>query len=144
MGKKENSIFVSMGYITDRCRELRNNPTKAEAFLWRSLRERNRSGFRFLRQFPLIVRSVQGRTEFYIADFYCAVAKLVVEVDGGYHENPQQKEDDLQRDRICAQLGLTVLRFKNEEVMGKVSEVLKKIDETLRATHLQPLPTCGK
>ena len=120
-----------MGYITKLTRELRNNPTEAEAFLWRSLKKRNRSGFRFLRQFPLIVRVDQRKTEFYIADFYCSQAKLVVEVDGGYHDKPDQKEDDAQRDRICVQMGLTVLRFKNEEVMNEVIKVLKKIDEVL-------------
>ena len=132
MGKQRKELYIySMGYITDRSRELRNNPTQAEAFLWRSLRKRNRSGFKFLRQFPLIVRTVQGKTEFYIADFYCASAKLIVEVDGGYHDTPIQKEDDALRDRICTQLGLTVLRFKNEEVLNEVSKVLKKIDEAL-------------
>ena len=79
----------------------------------------------------MLVRSIQGKTEFYIADFYCAAAKLVIEVDGGYHDNQEQKEDDALRDKICSQLGLTVLRFKNEEILEKLHDVLKKIDTEL-------------
>ena len=123
-----------MGYITNLSRELRKNPTEAESFLWQSLRKKNRSGSKFLRQYPLIVNSIQGKTEFFIADFFCAASKLVIEVDGGYHNAPYQKEDDNTRDKICKDMGLRVLRFTNEEVLNDVSAVLKRIDEALADT----------
>ena len=121
-----------MGFIVDRCRELRNNPTEAESALWFALRKRKRNDFKFLRQFPLQTRNVQGRINFYIADFYCREAKLVIEVDGGYHQTI--KEEDKNRDEVLTTLGLTTLRFTNEEVLGDVNSVVNKIDDFLLTT----------
>lgn len=70
-----------------------------------------------LRQYPVVVRKGEGKTEFYVADFYCHASKLIIEVDGGYHRKKEQKEDDELRDRLTAGLGLTTLRFDNDEVL---------------------------
>jgi len=132
-----------MGYIVDRCRELRNNPTEAESALWFALRKRKRKDFKFLRQFPLQTRNVQGRINFYIADFYCRDAKLVIEVDGGYHQTI--KEEDKNRDEVLTTLGLTTFRFTNEEVLSNVNNVVKKIDDYLCSMRkINPPPPCEK
>lgn len=69
------------------------------------------------------------RTKFYIADFFCAQKKIVVELDGGIHA--LQVEYDKERDLIMKELGLMVLRFTNDEVLKNVYEVLAKIKQQL-------------
>lgn len=89
-----------------RARELRAEDTKAEAHLWASLRDRRLGGWRWKRQVP------QGP---YIVDFYCAEAKLVVEVDGGQHAEAVPYDE--RRTAYLASKGLRVLRFWNREVL---------------------------
>ena len=91
-----------MNKVTELCRELRNNPTPAEKLLWKELRRRNVGGEKFLRQFPIFVAYELGRKAFYIADFYCAVHKLVIEVDGPIHL--LKKEYDDNRDIVMQDL----------------------------------------
>lgn len=82
-----------------------------------------------MRQFPLQVRNVQRRIDFYVADFYCHEAKLVIEVDGGYHL--EIKEEDKSRDEVIASPGLKTMCFTNEDVLANVNDVVKKIDDFL-------------
>ncbi len=110
--------------ITELARELRNNPTSAERKLWSVLRKRKLNGYRFLRQKPIIYAQRNSDVYFFIADFYCHEKRLVLEVDGGYHHN--QKEYDKNRDLVIRQLGLTVLRIRNEE-LANLTAVKKKI-----------------
>ncbi len=101
-------------------RNLRKSATEAERCLWKRLRLKH-LGFVFHRQKPI------GD---YIADFYCSKAKLVVEIDGGYHLSNETAADDIVRDEIMHNLDLTVLRFSNSEVLNntdKVVETIKKI-----------------
>jgi cyclase len=63
----------------------------------------------------------------FIVDFYCAEIKLVIELDGGYHDHPEIKEYDEGREFILKELGLTVMRFTNNEVDSDIQTVLKKI-----------------
>ncbi len=118
-----------MGSITDICHELRNNPTEAEKEMWSVIRKRKRKDLKFLRQVPLFVSGRQNNYKYFIADFYCAEAKLVIEVDGGYHL--LTKELDTNRDEVLASHGLTTLRFTNDEVMKNIGNVVKKIDDFL-------------
>ncbi len=74
-----------MNPVTRLCRDLRTNATSAEKLLWEEIRRRNIGGQKFLRQFPIFTVNGLGRRAFYIADFYCAAHKLVVEVDGPIH-----------------------------------------------------------
>lgn len=111
-----------MNYVTDLCRQLRNNPTDAEKLLWKELKQRNAGGAKFLRQFPIFI---SGREAFYIADFYCAKLKLVIEVDGPVHL--LKKEYDANRDLAMQKIGLNVLRFTNEEVIGNINGVLESV-----------------
>jgi very-short-patch-repair endonuclease len=85
-------------------RRLRRTPTDAEMRLWWHLRQKNLAGFRFRRQHPF------GP---YVVDFFCAEAKLIVEVDGGQHA----EESDTRRRWIEAQ-GYRLIRFWNNDVLG--------------------------
>jgi very-short-patch-repair endonuclease len=97
-------------------RGLRQRQTPAEQRLWLHLRGGQLDGRRFRRQQPI------GP---YIADFYCAAAKLVVEVDGPIHE--RQVEYDRERDAYLAAHDLRVLRFTNQAVLYDLDTVLRAI-----------------
>ena len=106
------------------CRELRKQATPAERKLWQHLRKHKLSGKKFYRQYPLFY-DIEGRESFFIADFYCHEARLVVEVDGKIHEF--NKEYDKHREEILSYLGVKVIRIKNEEIEKDVNYVLEKI-----------------
>jgi very-short-patch-repair endonuclease len=103
-----------------KAKELRKDLTASEKILWSYLRRRQQLGMYFRRQHPYGI---------YILDFYCFEATLVIEVDGGIHLN--QKEYDEERTRYLESSGLTVLRFKNQEVEGNILEVIDKINKYL-------------
>ena len=97
----------------------RKNPTEAESIVWNALRSRN-IGYKFRRQHPI---------ENHIIDFICLDVWLVIEIDGGYHNNPEQKNADEIRDTRLRELGFTIMRFTNEEITGNLENVLKTIQE---------------
>ncbi len=105
-------------YILDLSRKLRRRSTSTERLLWQKLRNRQLSGLKFYRQFPI------GR---YIADFYCDELKLVIELEGGIHDKPDQKEYDETRASELEGIGLIVMRIRNEEVEKDIEQVLKTI-----------------
>lgn len=98
-------------------KENRKHQTDAERILWAELR-RNQLGYTFKHQH--IIGS-------YIADFVCLDHKLVVEVDGGYHSQPEQMFLDEMRTNWLEQVGYKVIRFKNEEIIGDIERVLNII-----------------
>jgi very-short-patch-repair endonuclease len=100
-----------------RAKELRREMTPAEKVLWEELRA-NKLGVHFRRQ-----QVIQG----FIVDFYCHKAGLVVEVDGDVHD--LQKEEDERREKVLSEMGLRVVRFRNDEVMRGLSAVVGKIRE---------------
>ena len=106
----------------DRARSLRAEATFAERLLWSRLRGRRgaRTGFR--RQAP-----IGG----YIVDFCCRRARLVVEIDGRSHDSERAQRSDGARDRYLAGRGLLVLRFSNEEVIGALDAVVRRIGEVV-------------
>ena len=118
-----------MTSITDLCRELRKKQTPAETLLWRHLRNRAFLNKKFLRQHPVCVESVFGRALYYIPDFYCHELKLVIEADGPIHLF--KKEYDKNRDMVLTELGLTILRFTNEEILNNTAVVLNQIKKTV-------------
>jgi len=91
-------LFLHMNTVTELCRQLRNYQTPEEKMLWEELRRRNLNGEKFLRQFPIFIVNGFGRKLFYIADFYSARSKLVIEVDGPIHI--LKKEYDANRDLV--------------------------------------------
>ncbi len=97
--------------------------TEAEGILWNALKNKQLGGFKFRRQHPFGT---------FILDFYCHEARLGVEVDGGYHLKPLQKEYDEQREEAIKSEGsVTIIRFSNDEVLHGLGEVLERIFETL-------------
>ena len=101
---------------------LKNN-TKAEAILWECLRNKNLT-YKFRRQHII---------DIFIADFICIEKKLIIEVDGGYHNTIEQKEADEMRTEILNELGFKVIRFSNEEVIENTDNVIEKITATLES-----------
>ena len=93
--------------------------------LWEKLRKNQLNGFRFKPQHPI---------KWFIADFYCHKAKLVIEVDGGIHNTIQNKEYDKNRMYELEQVGLTIIRFTNQEVLNDIDTVLAKISSYLPST----------
>ena len=92
--------------------------TDAERKLWQRINRDQLLGFRFNRQKPLLS---------YIVDFYCAKAKLIIELDGSQHYEPDyQEKDAIARCRIKS-LGFTVMRFSNDEVMREIEGVVEQI-----------------
>ncbi|MHB8905581.1 MAG: endonuclease domain-containing protein [Melioribacteraceae bacterium] len=105
------------------CRDLRKNQTKAEEIFWEAVRNKKFNGKKFYRQYP-IFHDISGRETFFIADFYCYEEKLVIELDGEIHK--YKLMEDEHRTEIINYLGISVVRFKNEEVTDNLSEVLEK------------------
>ena len=99
--------------ITKLARNLRKNATESEQKLWPLLRNRKLNGLKFLRQHPIYISQVENVKVFFIADFFCAEKKLVVELDGGYHSTLEQKEYDFIREAIIKEKGYFVLRIEN-------------------------------
>jgi very-short-patch-repair endonuclease len=116
--------------LLQRARELRQRQTPAEKLLWECLRDRRLYDAKFRRQHNL------GQ---FIADFYCHAARLVIELDGKIHQQPQQQHRDSDRDQWMQANGFTVLRFRNEEVFSNTEAVLETIAQVL-PSPLTPLP----
>ena len=117
----------------DLARNLRKQMTVPEQQLWAGLRKRQLDGYRFRRQTPL------GR---YIADFVCLEARLVIELDGDYHNN--QQAYDRERDNWMQQQNFQVLRFWNHEVVHQKENVIQQIRYTLHQRMLSPSPLAGE
>lgn len=120
MHEVEQISRATRARLIEAAREMRQYPTKAEATLWEVLRRKQLDGFRFRRQ--QVVHT-------FIVDFYCPEAKLVVEIDGGIHLT--QVEYDAFREDVLVQMGYTILRFSNKQVLGKISLVLEEIRRNL-------------
>ena len=98
--------------------------TDAEVALWARLRRRQLCELQFYRQKPL------GN---FIVDFYCPKARLIIEIDGGQHYTEEGAACDSRRDACLNSMGLSVLRFSNLDVLGKMDGVLAEIVQHLEA-----------
>jgi very-short-patch-repair endonuclease len=111
---------------TKDARRLRSNATPAEALLWKHLRNRYAASFKFRRQHDL------GR---YVAEFYCAEAGVVIEIDGGIHK--ERKPFDAARTLWLEAQGLKVMRLSNAAVMrnpsGAVAAIVARCQARLRS-----------
>jgi very-short-patch-repair endonuclease len=103
-------------------RELRLKTTKAEQALWSLLRNRQLKGKKFRRQHAIAN---------YVVDFYCNEYKLAIELDGRFHAEQGAKEYDKSRTALLNEIGITVLRFWNEDVISDSKNVLAKISKYL-------------
>ena len=106
------------GILKAYARENRRNATLAENVLWNELRNNN-MGVEFLRQ------HIIGD---YIVDFVSREEGLVIEVDGGYHSEPRQQEDDKVREEELEKMGYHIIRFTNEEVLNDIEKVTDQIE----------------
>jgi len=110
-------------------RYLRRNQTEAEKLLWRHLRNRHLSGYKFRRQYPV------GS---FIADFCCPEKNLIIEIDGGQHS--WQVESDNLRSSYFEAEGFRMLRFWNNQVLRELDGVLGIIFSCLEENHPHPDP----
>ncbi|MCW3098873.1 MAG: Very-short-patch-repair endonuclease [Chthonomonadaceae bacterium] len=109
----------------DMAKTMRREMTPEESLLWKRLRGNRCGGLHFRRQ-----QVIDG----FIADFYCHAVALIVEVDGGVHQ--QQADYDLARDRVLSRRGLRVIRFSNERIHEDLDQVVAEI-QTFAATATQ-------
>ena len=116
--QSENMWKGASPKIFSNAKKLRDNATEAEEKLWLAVKNNQIEGFKFRRQHPL---------SFYIADFYCHALKLVIEIDGGYHLDEEQRLLDEKRTSDIEFQGLKVIRFTNDEVLVQLPEVIDKI-----------------
>ncbi len=105
----------------ENAKRMRKEYTEAENILWQYLRN-NQLKLKFRRQHPI---------DSYIVDFICLQQKLIIEIDGGYHETVEQKELDDERTKILTDIGFNIIRFQNQEVTNSIGAVLQKIKENL-------------
>jgi len=111
----------------------RKKLTPAEALLWQQLRG-DKLGVSFRRQHPI---------SDYIADFYCYKARLVIELDGKYHDDPLQQYEDKVRTENIKQLGCTILRFTNQEVFEQLEIVINSIKQNIK-NIMEKNSSCNK
>jgi very-short-patch-repair endonuclease len=114
--------------------KLRREMTDAERRLWARLRGRQILGTQFYRQKPV------GK---YIVDFYCPVARLVVEVDGAQHCGAREADKDQMRTAFLETLGLTVIRFDNRQVLTQLEDVVAEVYRVI-ADKIPPSPPFAK
>ena len=112
-----------MANQTQRARTLRRQQTDAERALWARLSNKQLDGVKFRRQQPI------GP---YIVDFVSFERRIVIEVDGGHHDESSTRTRDEERTAWLEQNGYEVLRFWNNEVLGNLEGVLYHISRTLR------------
>jgi len=113
------------GLLKAFARENRKHATVAEETLWEYLRD-NAFGVKFLRQ------HVIGD---FIVDFVSRQDGLVIEVDGGYHSEPRQQEDDKVREEALEGMGYHIIRFSNEEMLYNIKYVTEQIEKYFNGTE---------
>ena len=115
----ENNFLYNKD-LKEKAKRLRSNMTKAEECLWKYvLQGRRLSGYQFRRQRPVMQ---------YIADFMCKELRLIIEVDGVTHESAETSEHDIIRQKHLESVGLTVLRYTDEEVLEDINSVYRSIE----------------
>ena len=108
--------------IIPRAKELRKNMTPQEKRIW----------YDYLAKYP--VRFQRQKTiGVYIADFYCAKARLVVEIDGSQHYSDEGLAGDAERTEVLNKMGISVIRFTNRDTEQQFGEVCRTIDEAVKS-----------
>ena len=101
---------------------MRETPTEAESILWKYLRDKQ-LGYKFRRQQII---------DNYIVDFVCLEKTLIIEIDGKYHNDTNQKEYDQTREQKLSTQGYTTIRFTNEEITNNIDNTILCIKQHLR------------
>ena len=110
----------AIGKLYQYRRELRQESTEAEKLLWAELRNKKLNGLKFRRQHPI---------DKFVLDFYCHERKLAIELDGSIHDLKVNKDYDEARTAMLTGLNVFVLRFRNEQVIDNLKDVIKKISD---------------
>lgn len=125
-GEKEHgyltNTFDQWHFLKHHAQHNRKNATEPEEKFWQEVRNRKVKGCKFRRQHP-----VKG----YIPDFVCLEKKLIVEIDGEYHNTEEQKKFDEFREKWLNENGYQMLSFTNEEVLNNLSRVIDKLSDAL-------------
>ena len=112
---------------------LRQNMTKAEACIWKYLlKGRQMKGYQFRRQRPVLK---------FIADFMCKDLLLIIEIDGITHDSEQGIQKDIAKDKALTEVGFTVLRFSDWEVLNRITDVSIIIGDWIDEHGKVPPPT---
>ncbi|PIS99993.1 DNA methyltransferase [Bradyrhizobium nitroreducens] len=110
--------MVSTSIRRAAAKKLRANTTPHERMLWRALKELPMDGSHFRRQVPI------GP---YVVDFFCPAKRLIIELDGGHHNEDATAAHDLDRQRWLENEGCRVIRFWNSEVSNDLTAVMERI-----------------
>ena len=116
MGKE---IFDKPSTLEKR-RDLKKNQTESEIIMWDRLRAKRFKGIKFRRQYGI------GE---YIIDFYSSKLMLAIEIDGNQHYEEEGLEYDKIRTEYLNNIGVKVIRFKNEEILNNIEKVMRKLGE---------------
>jgi len=119
---------ITYGLLKEFVTEHRSKPTEAENILWEIVRGKKMAGFEFRRQH--IISN-------YIADFVCLSEKLIIEVDGLYHQLPENKASDEVRTNELKNLGFDVIRFTNEQILNEPDHVINVIIQRSKQKRLE-------
>ncbi len=106
--------------LKELARQLRNNSTKAEIILWLRLKGKQMFGYDFHRQKPI---------DNYILDFFCHELMLGIEVDGYSHLLEETYEKDIKKEQKMNDLGISILRFSDTEVLTEMRNVMAAIEK---------------
>ncbi len=109
--------------LKERARHLRNNSTKAEIRLWQYLKGRQMMGYDFHRQKPI---------DNFIVDFFCRELMLAIEVDGYTHSFEEVTDRDERKEQRLRELGVRIMRFRDEDVMNNIEGVMKEIEDWVK------------
>lgn len=130
----ENNYYYNKS-LQPLANNLRKNMTKAEACTWKYLLSRRQmKGYQFRRQRPVLN---------YIADFMCQELLLIIEIDGITYDSEEGRNRDLKRDQALKEIGFTVLRFSDWEVLNKMADVSGIILEWIENNAIVPTPASG-
>jgi len=127
---QEKATLTVIPAILQLARDHRHPLTPAETKIWSRVRNRG-LGFKIRRQHPIWR---------FIADFYCAEAKLVIEIDGDSHAEPDQEDYDKARTERLEERGYKVIRITNEDVHKHLEDALKEIFLTCQERAATPKP----
>jgi very-short-patch-repair endonuclease len=118
--------MVSRSIRRAAAKRLRANATPHERTLWRALKELPVGGTHFRRQAPI------GP---YVVDFFCPAARLIIDLDGGHHNEDETRERDRERQHWLEREGYRVVRFWNSEIARDLPAVLERIYEELHGSR---------
>ena len=125
---EKNMFFGANISVFEKAHILRKNMTYAEKIMWDELKNKKLLKFRLRRQHPI---------DIFIVDFYCHELKLVIEIDGEFHNEEEIKEYDDGRTCEIEKFGIKILRFTNYQVLNHRGFVIKEIIETINRLYKQ-------